>query len=224
MDRRELYTLTGSIIRVTDPESPHVHLFSVESAANDKAMIRPCNGAAKVFARTRPEGQQLAVTAGTSDGVLHGTITVERYLISSRMLMIDNPPLEFEQRRESFRVSVVLPITLGLPRGDELVLIDATTVDVSQGGFAVTFAETTNDTPVGAPGGDCVPSTGELLPAVLQAPAETVVSVVEVLGPHPDRRATLRMRFHQISPLDQTLLAADLRRIEVAKVRTHRAR
>ena len=86
-------------------------------------MIRPCNGAAKVFARTRPEGQQLAVTAGTSDGVLHGTITVERYLISSRMLMIDNPPLEFEQRRESFRVSVVLPITLGLPRGDELVLI-----------------------------------------------------------------------------------------------------
>jgi hypothetical protein len=212
VDRRELYTLTGSIIRITDPESHRVHLFSVESAANDKAMIRPCNSEAKAFATSRPEGQQLAVTAGTSDGVLHGTVTVERYLVSSRMLMIDNPPLEFEQRRESFRVVVALPITLGLPRGDELVMVNALTLDVSQGGFAVTF-----------PDAD-LPATGELLPAVLQAPAETVVAVVEMLGMHPDRKATMRARFHQIAPLDQTLLAADLRRVEVTKVRTQRVR
>jgi hypothetical protein len=213
VDRRELYTLTGSIIRITDPESHRVHLFSVESAANDKAMIRPCNSEAKAFATSRREGEQLAVNAGTSDGVLHGVITVERYLVSSRMLMIDNPPLEFEQRRESFRVVVALPITVGLPRGDELVMVNATTLDVSQGGFAVTFADAQQ-----------LPATGELLPAVLQAPAETVVAVVEMLGMHPDRKATMRARFHQIAPLDQTLLAADLRRIEVTKVRTQRVR
>lgn len=212
MDRRELYTLTGYIIRITDPATGRVHLFSVESAANDKAMIRPCNSEAKAFATSRAEGEQLAVNAGTSDGVLHGTITVERYLISSRMLMIDNPPLEFEQRRESFRVVVALPITLGIPRGDELVMVNATTLDVSQGGFAVTFAD------------DTMPSMGDLLPAVLQAPGETVVAVVEMLGQHPDRKATMRARFHQIAPLDQTLLAADLRRVEVTKVRTSRVR
>jgi hypothetical protein len=212
VDRRELYTLTGSIIRITDPESHRVHLFSVESAANDKAMIRPCNSVAKAFATLRTAGEQLAVNAGTSDGVLHGTITVERYLISSRMLMIDNPPLEFEQRRESFRVVVALPITLGIPRGDELVMVNATTLDVSQGGFAVTFAD------------DTMPATGDLVPAVLQAPGETVVAVIELLGMHPDRKATMRARFHQIAPLDQTLLAADLRRVEVTKVRTNRVR
>ena len=199
-------------MRVSAASADEVFLFSVESAANDKAMLRPCNTESKQFATSRGAGERLRITAGTTDGVLRGQITVDRYLVASRMLMVDNPPLEFDQRRVWFRVAASLPVDVAMSRGEDLLLTRALTLDVSQGGMAVIMSI------------EPLPNAGDLVGVVLHAPGQPVVAVVEVLGAHPDKRSTVRMRFHQISPLDQTLLASDLRRIEVTKVRTPRLR
>jgi hypothetical protein len=44
-----------------------------------------------------------------------------------------------------------------------------------------------------------------------------------VLGAHPDVGSTFRARFEQITPFEQTVLSAELRRLEVAKVSTSRS-
>ena len=49
-----------------------------------------------------------------------------------------------------------------------------------------------------------------------------IVIVVEIMGPQPDVRHTWRARFVQLTPFDKTVLAAQVRRLEVAKVATTR--
>jgi hypothetical protein len=212
MDRREIYSLTGSIVRISAPGNTEVHLFSVESAAASMAVLRPCNSASKEFAKALPPGTELQLTAGTSDGVLHGTLRVERWSPAQRMLVVDNPPLEFTQRRDAFRVHANVPIEVlvadaAAPEGARTVR--GTTHDLSQGGCSFTVAGVTFE-------------RGTEVLLVLRTERRPIIVAVEVLGRHPDVRHTFRSRFSRINPFDQTVLSAELRRLEVAKVSTTR--
>lgn len=213
MDRREIYSLTGSIVRIAAPDDGAVLLFSVESAAGTMAVLRPCNSASKEFAMGLAPGDELLLTAGAFDGVLHGRLRVERWSPAQRMLMVDNPPLEYTQRRESYRVAASIPVVAvvtdpSLP--ERARMVRGTTHDLSQGGCAITLP------------GEALVAGRELL-AVLTTQRQPIMSVVTVLGPHPDVRHTWRCRFDQLTPLDQTVLAAELRRLEVAKASAGRA-
>ncbi|MFN8020902.1 MAG: PilZ domain-containing protein [Acidimicrobiales bacterium] len=213
MDRREIYSLTGSIVRIATPGGGQVVLFSVESAASTMAVLRPCNSASKEFARTLSPGDVLHLTAGASDGVLHGTLKVERWSPAQRMLIVDNPPLEYTQRRESFRVAGTLPVDLLLRDPDDpssTVLVRGTTRDLSLGGLSFTL-------PDGA-----LPPAGHECLLVLHTETRPIIVVVEIMGAHPDARAAHRARFVQVNPFEQTVLAAQVRRLEVAKVATSR--
>jgi c-di-GMP-binding flagellar brake protein YcgR len=212
MDRREIYTLTGSIVRIAAPDGASVLLFSVESAAADMAVLRPCNSESKEFAKALDPGTELQLTAGTSDGVLHGRLRVQRWSPAQRMLVVDNPPLEFTQRREAFRVRAQVPVEVlvtdaEVPEGARTV--SGATHDLSPGGCSFTVTGVMFE-----------PGTRVLL--VLRTQRQPILAVAEVLGRHPDARNTFRARFDQITPFDQTVLSAELRRLEVAKVNTPR--
>jgi hypothetical protein len=212
MDRREIYSLTGSIVRIAVPGNGGVRLFSVESAANTMAVLRPCNRESKDFAAALDPGTELHLTAGASDGVLHGTLRVQRWSSSRRMLVVDNPPLEYTQRRDAYRVPAALAVDVLVAAADEAsgaCLVRGVTHDMSQGGLSFTV-----------PGLTIVADTEVVL--VLHTERRPILVVVRVLGTHPDVRATFRARFEQITPFDQTVLAAELRRLEVAKVSTSR--
>jgi len=215
MDRREIYSLTGSIVRIAAPDDGAVLLFSVESAADTSAVLRPCNRESRDFAAGLEPGASLQLTAGASDGVLHGRLRVTRWSAGQRMLVVDNPSLEFTQRREAYRVPATVAVDV-LVADDETTdppggarLVRGTTRDLSQGGCAIAL-----------PGVALV--RGQLLVIVLHTERQPILLVVEVLGPQPDVRHTYRTRFHQVTPFDQTVLAAELRRLEVAKVSTGR--
>jgi len=213
MDRREIYSLTGSIVRIAAPEHSTVLLFSVESAAATMAVLRPCNREAKEFAASLSEGTKLRLTAGASDGVLHGTLTVARWSPAQRMLIVDNPPLEYTQRREAFRVPAAIPVDVMVPDLDEpsgARLVRGVTHDLSQGGMSCTVP------------GVSIPEETDVV-VVMHTERQPIVMVVRTKGAHPDVKSTFRARIEQITPFDQTLLAAELRRLEVAKVSTTRA-
>lgn len=212
MDRREIYSLTGSIVRIAAPSGGEVLLFSVESAASTMAVLRPCNSSSKEFARSLDPGTELQLTAGTSDGVLHGLLKVDRWSPAQRMLVVDNPPLEFTQRREAYRVHANVPVEVFVPDPEVPAggrMVAGTTHDLSQGGCSFTVADV-----------ELARGTETLL--VLRTQRQPIIVVVEVLGRHPDVRNTHRARFSQITPFDQTVLSAELRRLEVAKVSTSR--
>lgn len=212
MDRRELYSLTGSMVRIVRADAPGTgaHHFTVESAADTTAVVRPCDREAKEFAADLVAGDRLRLTVGAADGVLEAVLVVDRWLPSSRMLMVNNPPLAFAQRRNFFRVPVVLPIELGLVRDGEVHGVEGTTVDVSQGGCSLVLRESVHD--------------HELAAAVLRFDTRVIVTVVQFLGVTADRRAPVRARFDQIAPADRTALGTELRRHEVNRVRTARVR
>ncbi|MCB1000387.1 MAG: PilZ domain-containing protein [Acidimicrobiales bacterium] len=206
MDRREIYSLTGSIVRITAPDDGVVWLFSVESAAGTMAVLRPCNTGSKEFAKAVEPGTELALTAGTSDGVLHGLLTVQRWSPGQRMLVVDNPPLEFSQRRESFRVRAAVPVEVLVGAR----LVRGTTHDLSQGGGAIALPA------------DVDVAVGDELLVVVRTERRPILVAAAVLGRHPDVRNAVRTRFVQITPFDQSVLAAEIRRLEVAKVSTAR--
>lgn len=213
MDRREIYSLTGSIVRIAAPDGGPVVLFSVESAASAMAVLRPCNSASKEFAAALAPDDVLLLTAGASDGVLHGTLRVQRWSSAQRMLVVDNPPLEYTQRRESFRVMGTLRVDLIVPdpaAPGGAAEVRGVTRDLSLGGVSFTLPEH-------APS----PMDHEHL-LVLHTETGPIVTVVEIMGPQPDLRHTWRARFVQLTPFDQTVLAAQVRRLEVAKVATTR--
>ena len=172
--------------------------------------MRPCDREAKEFAAALAPNDRLRLTVGAADGVLEATLVVDRWLPSSRMLMVTNPPLTFAQRRNFFRVPVVLPIELGLVRDGEVWGVEGNTVDVSQGGCSLVLREQVTE--------------HELAAAVLRFDERAVVAVVEFLGVTADRRAPVRARFDQITPADRTALGTELRRHEVNRVRTARVR
>ncbi|MEZ5251771.1 MAG: hypothetical protein R2713_21965 [Ilumatobacteraceae bacterium] len=205
MDRREIYSLTGSIVRITASDDGVVWLFSVESAAGTMAVLRPCNTGSKEFAKAVEPGTELALTAGTSDGVLHGLLTVQRWSPGQRMLVVDNPPLEFSQRRESFRVRAAVPVE---------VLVGAR----SCVGPPTTSPRAAADRPAGRRRrgrGRRVARGG--------ADRATTDPRGGRRARTPSRRAqAVRTRFVQITPFDQSVLAAEIRRLEVAKVSTAR--
>lgn len=218
MDRRELYSLTGSIVRISRAGVPGVHQFSVESAADGKAVLRPCERAGKDLASGLRQGDRLHLTAGTHDGVLRGELTVDRWQVAQRMLIVDNPPLVFMQQRESFRVPIGLPVELvGLthdataaPAVAVPATVSGTTIDVSDGGFSAVFR-------------DPVLGTGPTA-VVLRLPDTAIVCVADVREIVHDRRAAVRARFVQMIPAHASALSAELRRAEVARVRTARSR
>lgn len=214
VDRRELYSLTGSIVRIGRADSTSsvalVREFTVESAADTTAVLRPCDREAKEFAAVLQNGDRLRLTAGTADGVLEGTLIVDRWLVSSRMLMVNNPALTFAQRRDFFRVPVALPVELGLVREGAVRLVTGTTNDMSQGGCSLVIREPVLE--------------GERAAAAVHFESRSVLAVVQIVGVSPDRRATVRARFDQITPYDRSTLATELRRYEVARVRTTRVR
>jgi PilZ domain len=210
VDRRELYTLTGSIVRIAGSDAARpdagVHLFTVESAAGTTAVLRPCDPDAKQFAASLPAGAHLRLTVGASDGVFEGTLTVDRWLVSSRMLMVNNPPLTFAQRRSFFRVPVNLPIELGLVRDGTIEMVAGITSDISQGGCSVVLRDPVIE--------------GELAAAFVHLDEVVLIAVVQILCVVSDRRMPVRVRFDQITPFDRSALATELRRYEVARVRT----
>jgi hypothetical protein len=214
VDRRELYSLTGSVVRIVAADSTSssalVHEFTVESAADTTAVLRPCDRDAKEFAAGLANGERLRLTAGTADGVLEGMLVVDRWLVSSRMLMVNNPVLTFAQRRDFFRVAVSLPVDLGLVREGAVRLVTGTTNDMSQGGCSLVIREPVVE--------------GERAAAAVHFEDKSVLAVVQILGVSPDRRAPVRARFDQITPYDRSTLATELRRYEVARVRTTRVR
>ncbi len=212
MDRREIYSLTGSIVRIALPDSGSVMLFSVESAANSMAVMRPCSVESKRFAASLEPGTKLHLTAGASDGVLHGTLTVARWSSAQRMLVVDNPPLEYTQRRDAFRVPAAMAVDVMVADSDSPAgarLVRGVTVDLSQGGLAFTVGGASFD-------------MGDAVVLLLHTERQPVLIVARVLGAHPDVRSTFRVRFEQINAFEQTVLAGELRRREVAKVSTSR--
>jgi hypothetical protein len=213
VDRRELYSLTGSVVRIVAaglPSGCAAHQFTVESAADTTAVLRPCDREAKEFAAALPAGQRLRLTVGASDGVFEGNLVVDRWLVASRMLLVNNPPLSFAQRRDYFRVAVNLPIDLGLVREGAVQMITGTTNDVSQGGCSMMVRDEL--------------IVGELAAAVVHFDERAVLAVVQIVGVPVDRKGATRARFDQITPFDRTALATELRRYEVARVRTGRMR
>jgi hypothetical protein len=208
VDRRELYGMTGSVVRVvrsTDASGAVAHLFTVESAAGGTAVLRPCDRPAKAFAAALQHGELLTLTAAASDGVLGATLVVDRWLLAGRMLLVNNPPLSFAQRRDSFRVPVTLPVDLGLVRNGTMRLVSGTTNDVSQGGCSMIVREFLRE--------------GEMAAVAIRFEDRTVMSVVQIVGVPPDRRAPIRARFDQMTPFDRSALSANLRRHETARVR-----
>ncbi len=213
MDRRELYSLTGSIVRISAPGDDRVLLFSMESAAGDSAVLRPCNSESRDFASVLEPGAPLTLTAGAFDGVVHGDLTVDRWAKGPRMLLVNNPPLEFAQRREAFRVRASIPVEVlvadpSSPAGSRMVRGE--TYDLSLGGCAVTAA-----------GAQLEAGASTLM--VLHTERQPIIVVVEVLGRHPDAKHTFRVRLTQVNPFEQTVLSAELRRLEVSKVSAQRA-
>jgi c-di-GMP-binding flagellar brake protein YcgR len=207
MDRRELYNLSGSVVRVTDPADGAAYLFSVDAAANSNAVLRPCSTESKDFAAELAAGTALAVVAQTLDGVLRGSATVVRWSPAERVLVVDNPPLEFTQRRSAYRVPAqvdveVLVTDVTAPAGVRLVRGRST--DLSLTGCSFTL-----------PGEDLPVGTETFL--VLRAERTPLLFVIEVCGRRADSRHAHRCRFVQIHPYEQTALAAEVRRLEVAK-------
>ena len=135
---------------------------------------------------------------------------VDRWLAASRTLMVNNPALSFAQRRDYFRVAVTLPIEVGLVRDGTVQFVAATTVDMSQGGCAFTVREEVIE--------------HELAVVVVRLEERAVLAVLQIVGVSPDRKVPVRARFYQITPYDRTALATELRRYEVARVRTGRLR
>jgi hypothetical protein len=226
MDRREIYSLTGSIVRVAASDGGPVVLFSVESAAGDMAVLRPCNRQSKEFAAALEPGAPLQLTAGAFDGVLHGTLRVSRWSPSQRMLVVDNPPLTYTQRRESYRIAAAIPVDVAIADVDVLGrpglrLVRGVTHDVSQGGLSFTVSGLEDLAPFDASDGSRA-ATSTTVAMVLHTERRPILVVAEVLGVHPDVRSTYRARFDQVTPFDQTVLAAEIRRLEVAKVGTAR--
>ena len=219
MDRREIYSLTGSIVRIADPNDGGGRLFSVESAADTSAVLRPCDREAKDFAAGLVPGAVLQLTAGTPNGALHGQLRVTRWSPAQRMLIVDNPQLASTQRREAHRVAAAIPVDVLIPcaaspsepeseSAPNTVLtarsVRGTTRDLSQGGCALVL-----------PGEELV--RNQLFVCVLHTERQPILVVLEVLGPQSDVRHAYRTRFHQIAPFDQTVLAVELRRLEMAK-------
>jgi PilZ domain len=206
MNRRELYSLTGSNVRLTDYESGEVFAFSVESAAETTSVLRPCTTEAKAFASSTKHDQVLKLTAGTADGVLYGWLKVDRWLVSSRMLLANNPPLEFAQQRDSFRVAATVSLDVAVVRGDEVRLSRGATINLSHGGVAFTLKSE-------------VLLEGELVGVVLHTESRSVPAVIRVLGTVPEVKGSFRAKIEQIAPLDQSVYSSELRRLEVSRAR-----
>ncbi len=204
MDRRELYSLTGSYVRISAPGDHRVSVFTVDSASGDVAVLRPCDRKAKQFASEREPGSELVLSAVAPGGVLNGKLRVDRWSPSQRMLIVDNPRLVFSQRRQASRVKAEIPVEVYVPDPGEpagVRMLTGETIDVSRGGCA--FALT-----------DHRLEEGVELVLVLCIENHPVVVTVEVLGPHPDVEAANRGRFVRITPGDQRMLAAELGRLE----------
>jgi hypothetical protein len=208
MDRREIYSLTGLVVRIDVSEHSSGVQFTIESASAATAVLRPCNREAKEFAASLSAGDKLLLTAGTPDSVLHGTLTVVRWSPAQRMLVIDNPQLEYTQRRMEFRVPAAIPVDVMVPDPDEpsgARLVRGVTHDLSQGGVACTVPDVS------------IPEGTDVV-LVLHTESQPILMVVRSKGVHPVAKSTFRAQIEQITPFDQTVLAAELRRFEVAKV------
>jgi hypothetical protein len=204
MDRRELYSLTGSFVRISAPGDDRVALFTVDSASGNVAVLRPCDRKAKEFASEREPGSDLVLSAAAPGGVLNGKLRVDRWSPAQRMLIVDNPGLVFSQRRQASRVRAEIPVEVYVPDPAEpagVRMLTGETIDVSRGGCA--FALTDHQL-----------AEGVEVVLVLCIDHHPVVVVATVLGAHPDVEAANRCRFVRITPNDQRMLAVELGRLE----------
>lgn len=183
------------------------HLFNVIATVGGMLSLRPEDTDARTFCRGLAEGDRLVLTHALPDGALQGEIIVDRWSPAGRVLTVHTPAsLQAVQRRANYRVPVVHRLVLAGSRGGEVVLMEATTADVSVAGIGFVTKARLHE--------------NELLGAFLVTPVGTIPLVLQVVEAAPSSRERTHCRILEVTPTDLRMLTMHLRRTEVARIGT----
>lgn len=183
------------------------HLFRVIATVGGTVSLRPEDTEARGFCRSLEEGDRLVLTHALPDGALQGEIVVDRWSPAGRVLTCKSAAsLQPVQRRGHYRVPVVHRMVLACSRNGQVVLEEATTVDVSLTGIGCTTRARLKE--------------DELLAGFLDTPLGTIPVVLQVVRAAASPKDRTHFRIVEVLPTDLRTLTMHLRRTEVARIGT----
>ena len=181
--------------------------FSLLAVVGNVGSLQPDDADARGFAASLRPGNRVQASYIVPNGVYLSDLEVESWSPSGRILSVRaRTPLQFAQRRASFRVPTEVRVELAAARGDDLMTTSGKTLDMSTEGFSVVVKA-----PLRA---------GERASAVLRLADGPAMSVVRVIMPGTSARLPTRVHIDQIGSGDLARLTTFLRREEIRRVRT----